>query len=77
MSDYDTRRKKLKRCVDRIGVPLTDIVEGIQQRTEKRQSYTYINSVLNGRPGAKSQPVLDRVEKELEARGISREDEEV
>lgn len=62
---YDEKRQHVKDTMDRIGLPLTEIV------TETSYNYTYVADVLRGEPGKRSNPCLDAVAEELERRGIT------
>ena len=61
---YQDKRKALKAAIDNSGVPMSHIV------SELPHPYNYVADVLRGEPGKVSSPVLEKVEDELERRGI-------
>lgn len=67
---YEKRRQKLKAAVDEAAVPFKEIVFSIGQREGEAQSYQWLNNVLNGSSRSRSRPALDKIETDLEERGI-------
>lgn len=66
--EYQDKRSRLKSAIDDASATLEDIVFEMSVRLGERQSYSYVEAVLNGR--STSEPMLDRLEGQLHAMGI-------
>lgn len=66
--EYQRRRKRLHEAIQQSGETLEDVVFEMSIRLDDRQSYSYVEAVLNGR--STSIPMLDKVEEQLDVMGI-------